>query len=150
MTLSELIATMPGYTGATTDQAVLDFLTTPSVDVQLPIDKPTLFKWVAQNGRIKKLKDGAADTNLSYAVRNYCETGLMMFTTSAVPSFDTGDASNIGLIDALVAAGVFDETTDNDKSSLLALGYKQLSPSETIGINPNNLSIQIVQNARAA
>jgi hypothetical protein len=83
----------------------------------------TLAIWAAKTGVRAKIEAAAADANS--AVRAPCLALRDLFAGLSGPAFDTGNADNLAMADALVSAGVLVDGSNNSlKAALVALGNK--------------------------
>ncbi|PWG61757.1 hypothetical protein [Sediminicurvatus halobius] len=94
------------------------------------ISSTELLMWGAQAGRIARLEDAAANSQLGADVRSIASAALRMVQRSDT-GLDLSDAQEVAMIDALVQATVF---TADDKSSLEALSTADISRAEQIGL----------------
>jgi len=113
MTLTELIDSEP-LNAARTDQQVLDWLK-ETIVIQSRVSHASLLQWAAA-GRYAKLSQIKANTDLVVASMALAATALLEDGTS---TFDTGDAGNVAMLDALIAGGFLDV---NDKTALMDMG----------------------------
>ena len=128
-----------GYT-AMSDQQVAASLNAVNVAVQSYVSHTTLMKWAAA-GRMKKLRNG--ELSVSDTISSMCSVALALLA-DGVTTFDTGDAGNLALLDALIAGGVL---TSTDKADLMTAGVQQVTRASQIGwdyVGPSD-----VTNARA-
>lgn len=115
-----------GY-AAMSDQQVAASLNAINVATQSYVSHTTLMKWAAA-GRMKKLRNG--ELSMSDTISSMCSVALALLA-DGVTTFDTGDAGNIALLDALIAGGVL---TNADKADLMAAGKTLVSRGDQIGV----------------
>ena len=126
-------------TGLSIDAAAAQ-LNTQSETIQEAADNAKLLQWAASVGAWTKFEAGLAVPQL----KDMCESGLAILRQQAIP-FNTGDAGNEAMMDALIGAGIFDAA---DKTALWALGAVPKSPAELAGVSP--LKPGHIEKARAA
>lgn len=141
--LKALIDSDPSNAAAS-DAEVLAWLKA-DITIQDVVTKAKLLQWCGTDDRLKNLK--AAASNQAHAANNLAEVAVMLLTASDVSTFDTGDAANVAMLDALVAATVL---TPADKTALMTLGEVTKARCMSAGVSASDLSLQVINNVRAA
>lgn len=144
MTLAELLATAP-YNTMTDDEAAAA-INAATVNVVGEIDSRALLRWAAAGGRLQALKNAAADAGQSDAIRSMAGAAVVLIERDGT-SLDMSDAAMVGMVDALVAAGVLSASAPDDKAELLALATAMKSPAEANGI-PTPVTVGRVEEVR--
>ncbi len=124
-----------GYNFSTqTDAEILVLLFVVDRPLNVILNSNVLLTWAGKQGRLKKLTDGAnlvgAFTALGETNQGYC-LFLKTLIDRDDTTIDVSEGAVTALFTALVAASVLDS---GDTSALSALGTKDISRAEEIGV----------------
>ncbi|MBX9607274.1 MAG: hypothetical protein K2Y51_13700 [Gammaproteobacteria bacterium] len=129
MTLKELIDSEPANAKRTDDEVLT--WACEDVDKLVPLDSRKLLRWGGAGGRLARLEDAAANTELPVEVRAVARAAVLVVSREDT-TLELDDPNHEALVDALVLAGVL---TAADKSELIAMATKRVPRYEAAGLN---------------